>query len=331
MKKILFLFSAILLMSFGEKAAKDYVTFTADIANRNGDAIYILNGQALVKKMQVNKDGIFTDTLKVKDGFYTFYDGVEYSNLYLKNGYDLKMKMDAKNFDGSMSYTGTGADENNYLAQSIRDDAAEGNDVMAMQPEEVLKYIEAKKQKENAKLAAQKFDPAFVEGKKKMMDAELGQMEAYFKQKMANGKMNNTMSPPFEYENHKGGKTKLSDLKGKYVYVDNWATWCGPCRAEIPSLQKVEEKYHGKNIEFVSISIDVKKDYEKWRKFVTDKNLGGIQLIADKDWTSDFIKAYGITSIPRFILIGPDGKIVDADAKRPSDPGLQTQLDALLK
>src|SRR5690606_13575941 len=147
----------------------------------------------------------------------------------------------------------------------------------------------------------------------------------------ANAKLNGTLSPGFEYENHKGGKTKLSDFKGKYVYIDNWATWCGPCRAEIPHLKKVEEKFHAKNIEFVSISVDVKKDYEKWKKFVAEKNLGGVQLIADKDWKSDFILAYNINSIPRFLLIGPDGTIIDSNARRPSDPALAAQLETLLK
>ncbi|MNR08156.1 Thiol:disulfide interchange protein TlpA [compost metagenome] len=138
-------------------------------------------------------------------------------------------------------------------------------------------------------------------------------------------------SPDFDYENFKGGKTKLSELKGKYVYIDLWATWCAPCRAEIPYLQKIEEKYHGKNIEFVSVSIDKAKDNEKWKKFVTDKQLGGTQLFADKDWESEFVTSYGVTGIPRFILIDPKGNIVTPDAERPSSPELQTQLDALLK
>ena len=129
-------------------------------------------------------------------------------------------------------------------------------------------------------------------------------------------------SPDFDYENHKGGKTSLSSLKGKYIYIDVWATWCGPCHREIPALQKLEEDYKGKNIHFVSISIDAKKDYEKWKKMVTDKQLGGIQLIADNDWNSKFATEYAIVSIPRFILIDPDGKIVNADAPRPSDPAL---------
>ncbi|MGJ8665861.1 MAG: TlpA family protein disulfide reductase [Patiriisocius sp.] len=137
-------------------------------------------------------------------------------------------------------------------------------------------------------------------------------------------------SPTFKYENHKGGETALADLKGKYTYIDVWATWCGPCIGEIPSLKQVEKDNHDKNIEFVSISIDRKADYEKWRKMVTEKELGGIQLMADNDWKSAFVTDYAITGIPRFILVDPDGNIVSADAPRPSDPQLRKMLDKLI-
>ncbi|QDO95516.1 TlpA family protein disulfide reductase [Formosa sediminum] len=131
------------------------------------------------------------------------------------------------------------------------------------------------------------------------------------------------VSPIFtDYENHAGGTTSLSDFKGKYVYIDVWATWCAPCIAEIPSLKKIEKQYHNKNIEFVSISIDAEKARESWRKMVERKELGGVQLIADNDWKSEFIKSYQIKGIPRFILIDPKGNIVDANAPRPSDPKL---------
>ncbi|MBA5792953.1 TlpA family protein disulfide reductase [Flavobacterium sp. xlx-214] len=129
-------------------------------------------------------------------------------------------------------------------------------------------------------------------------------------------------SPKFNYENHKGGTTSLDDLKGKYVYVDVWATWCGPCVAEIPFMKEVEKKYHGKSIEFVSISIDEKKDHDKWKKFVTDKQMGGIQLYADNAFKSKFVTDYAIDGIPRFILIDPNGNIVSGDAPRPSDEKL---------
>src|SRR5690625_7878965 len=63
-------------------------------------------------------------------------------------------------------------------------------------------------------------------------------------------------SPEFDYENYNGGKTSLESLRGKYVYIDVWATWCGPCLREIPYLKEVEKDYRNKNIEFVAISID---------------------------------------------------------------------------
>ena len=136
-------------------------------------------------------------------------------------------------------------------------------------------------------------------------------------------------SPSFDYENHAGGKTKLEDLKGKYVYIDVWATWCGPCLREIPSLKEVEEEYHDKNIEFVSISIDDQDDHQKWIDMVTDKELGGVQLMADNAWQSDFVQDYKISGIPRFILVDPEGNIVSADAPRPSNEKLKEKFTDL--
>lgn len=136
-------------------------------------------------------------------------------------------------------------------------------------------------------------------------------------------------SPTFNYENFKGGKTALEDLKGKYVYIDVWATWCGPCIAEIPSLKKLEHDYEGKNIEFVSISVDDKNAYNTWRKMVTNKELGGSQLMADDNFESKFVQDYAIDAIPRFILLDPNGNIVSADAQRPSNENITEQFTAL--
>ena len=140
----------------------------------------------------------------------------------------------------------------------------------------------------------------------------------------------NANAPDFSYANTNGELVTLKSMKGNFVYIDLWATWCGPCIAEIPALKKVESNYHGKNIKFVSISIDVARDKDKWLKFVSDNQLGGVQLMADNDWNSDFVKKFGVNSIPRFILIGPDGKVIDNNAKRPSNPLLQTELDKLM-
>ncbi len=139
-----------------------------------------------------------------------------------------------------------------------------------------------------------------------------------------------SVSPIFEnYEKNGGGTVSLADLKGKYVYIDIWATWCAPCIAEVPALQKLEHDFKGRNIAFVSISVDTKNDYGKWNAMVKEKQLSGIQLYATDSFDSDFISAYGISSIPRFILIGPEGEIVDANAKRPSDPDIKSFLESL--
>ena len=138
------------------------------------------------------------------------------------------------------------------------------------------------------------------------------------------------VSPKFsDYENNSGGTTSLEDLKGKYIYIDVWATWCGPCIAEIPSLKKVEEEFHDKNIQFLSISIDDEKDHDKWKKMIVDRELGGMQLMADNNWNSKFITEYMIKGIPRFILLDKDLNIISANAPRPSDEKLVTILNDL--
>lgn len=137
-------------------------------------------------------------------------------------------------------------------------------------------------------------------------------------------------APDFTYTTVNGKKVSLKSLRGKYIYIDVWATWCVPCKKEIPFLMEVEKKYEGRNIQFISLSVDVPKDKEKWRKYVLENHLEGLQLITENGFDSDFIKKFNIASIPRFILIDPAGKIIAADAKRPSDPALQKQLDGLI-
>lgn len=142
--------------------------------------------------------------------------------------------------------------------------------------------------------------------------------------------MKDAPAPDFVYRDIDGKSVSLRQLRGKYVYIDVWATWCGPCKMEIPHLAKLEEAYAGKNIHFVSLSVDKQKDKGAWEKYVRTHQLKGIQLMADKDFQSDFIKKFNITYIPRFILIDPEGRIVQANASRPSDPGLRSRLDGLL-
>ncbi len=336
MKKI-FLIAIVLMGSFGGFAQKkNYLNFQGEIANKFGDVISFFDAKnKLVKTIQVDKNGVFKDTMNVAAGRYALSDGNEYTIVYLKNGFDLKMKLDAKTFDESIVYTGKGAIENNFLAQNtLLEKKADIESLLLANEADFFREMDKKKADDLKPLEDKKLDPVFVGFQKQTIDETYNEIVQYYKKNhdalLAKNKLNNTVSPSFDYENHKGGKTKLEDFKGKYVYIDVWATWCGPCRAEIPSLKKTEERYHDKNIVFVSISIDVDKDHDKWKNFVSEKQLGGVQLFADKNWYSDFMTSYGVTSIPRFILIDPSGKVVKGNAPRPSSPQLKEELDKLL-
>lgn len=132
----------------------------------------------------------------------------------------------------------------------------------------------------------------------------------------------------FTYPDVNGKNVSLSDFKGKVVLVDVWATWCSPCRGEIPHLKKLERDMHGKDVVFLGVSVDEAKDKQKWLDFIDQEKLGGIQLHAS-GW-SKITKDYKIKGIPRFMLFDKNGNIVSADAPRPSSSELKKMIETEL-
>jgi thiol-disulfide isomerase/thioredoxin len=130
----------------------------------------------------------------------------------------------------------------------------------------------------------------------------------------------------FTYPDKDGSEFSLASFKGNLIYVDVWATWCGPCKAEIPSLQQLEADYHDKDITFMSVSVD--EDKEAWEKMIAEKELGGVQLWAN-GW-SQITKDYAIFGIPRFMLFDAKGNVISTDAPRPSSEDIRELLDANL-
>jgi thiol-disulfide isomerase/thioredoxin len=327
MKKLL-----VLLLASAGALAQGTAKFSAEIKNPHGDTLTI-NSQKNKTILTATKPGKFSGTVDVAEaGFYELNDGQEYAMLYFKEGFDLKMTMDASQFDETIKFSGKGSKENNLLAQRMLSNENLQNAFETISnTDEATKKIDASYTKLSALLEDKDIDPEFKKTVANVLAEDKAQMGEVAKMTIEANKMKGKPSPKFDYENYKGGTTSLDSFKGKYVYIDVWATWCGPCRGEIPYLKEIEEKYHSKNIEFVSISIDEVKNHDKWKKFVETQQLGGVQLMAENAWKSSFTQAYGINSIPRFILIDPKGNVVDANAKRPSDPALQEQLDTLLK
>lgn len=159
--------------------------------------------------------------------------------------------------------------------------------------------------------------------------AKLCQLDRVYKQyeKVAAGQP----CPDFRLKDIDGKEVKLADLAGKYVYIDLWATWCGPCKGEMPALALLEEQFEGRGIEFVSISVDRNRDIELWKKTVADMKLEGIQLHLGENW--DWLKNFmpvGM-SVPRFILLDKEGKIINANMSRPSDKATAQKLEELTK
>jgi len=341
MKKIFFMLLVFVCSykNFGQ--VKEYATFEANIANIDGP-VYLSIRDKVVKKLVKNTNGIYKDTMKVEPGIYKLFDGKQSISISLNNKSNLKLKMDANNVDQTIVFSGIGSDVNNYVAQStIAAKKIDFKKILASDEITLNKKLDELKQSDIEILDKYIVNPEANAAMKKSIEAKYTKMAELFKKagisnkerELKNAelnKMNGAVSPGFNYLNFKGSKTKLESFKGKYVYIDIWATWCGPCMREIPFLQTLEEKYHDKNIAFVSISIDKQTDFKKWESVVKEKNLGGVQLFADNDWNSDFAKSFNVTSIPRFILIDPNGKVVKAVAERPSNPELIKVLDDLL-
>jgi thiol-disulfide isomerase/thioredoxin len=107
----------------------------------------------------------------------------------------------------------------------------------------------------------------------------------------------------------------LKNFKGRYVLIDIWATWCGPCRVQSPNFERLAEQYTGPNIAFVALSVDDNK--WAWQNEASERSFRVLQLhSSDKNLLR---KAYGIEYIPRFIFIDPDGKIINAQMPEPGD------------
>ncbi len=139
------------------------------------------------------------------------------------------------------------------------------------------------------------------------------------------GKGTEVQSNDFKYQDITGKMVALEDLKGKYVYIDVWATWCGPCCAELPHLKTLEEQFRDNNIYFVSISVDANK--AAWVNKVQKDQLGGIQLHGGAK--AQIMQDYKIHGIPRFILLDREGKVIEKNMTRPSDPETAKMLKSL--
>ena len=128
-----------------------------------------------------------------------------------------------------------------------------------------------------------------------------------------------------------GSKVQLKDIaRGKFTYIDVWATWCGPCKKEIPHMAKLVEQFKGNDqVQFISISVD--ENVEAWKKMIAADQPQWPQYNIHGAVNKQFSTDWGITGIPRFIMIDKDGNIFSADASRPSDEKTAQTIEEQIK
>lgn len=107
----------------------------------------------------------------------------------------------------------------------------------------------------------------------------------------------------------------LTSLRGKYLLIDFWASWCGPCRAENPNLVKVFNKFKDRNFHILGVSLDRPGQKEKWMKAIHDDHLAWTQVSDLQFWDNEVAKQYGIKAIPQNLLLDPEGKIIAKNLK----------------
>jgi len=257
----------------------------------------------------------------------SFSQGIESTEMYLQSGDAITLTIDTEQFDETISYEGSG--ESSYYAwQYLTQENSKYPNFSMSSDSEVDSLFSAYfapflNKAASFKVTNLPFYTSIVDGIEDHKEYVMSRRAA-----LAALPQPGEAAIDFTYPDKDGGDVSLSDFVGSVVYIDVWATWCGPCRAEMPFLHELESEYSDKNVTFIGVSLDEEKNRQAWLDMMVDKDMKGVQLFAD-GW-SQITKDYAINGIPRFMLFDTEGNVASLDASRPSSDDIRPALDALL-
>ena len=272
------------------------------------------------------------DTMKILENkfyqIYSFLDGKqgELGELVISPNSEITLFIDEKELFESIDYSGNFKLSNNFLAYSKKYQNLLSEMVRnGIKQEELEILIHEKGELINKKGISLNV----VDSLSSYVKLKFDEFSDILKQKnikyLYKTSIVNKIGNNFFFKDIKNNVKTLKDFKGKYVYIDVWATWCKPCKVEHTFLKQLEEHFSYNNeLQIISISTD--REYDKWEKYITKNSIKGVQLYSGSN--SDFVKFYDIGALPRFIFLDKEGKVISPDEIRPSNSKTLEKLEA---
>jgi thiol-disulfide isomerase/thioredoxin len=293
------------------------------------------NGWKIISSLKFRNGNLESDTLEgIEEKIYPIYiftngKQSELGKIDLSPNYWASIQLDASNPHASIRYAGHRSNSNNFMAFISLQQVELSKKIDDQITQASLELLIQEKRERIVKEAAKyKVTEGLLNSKLSDYDSfceTLLQKNEKFQYKNA---LTGTLGNQFTFQDRNGTKVKLDKFLGKYLYIDIWATWCKPCREELPHLEVLKEHFKDQDaLEIIAVSMD--KDIQKWSKLVADKNMQGMQLHTLPD--SDFVKFYDIGALPRYILLDKNGNVINPSEMRPSEAGIIQKLEAAIK
>ncbi len=302
------------------------VKISGVVTNPVGDTVSFLSRDTSFITILDTVTGMFEIEFEIDSTMYlSLKQGSETTRMFVSQGNKIQLTLNTTEFDESIKYTGSEACS--YLAWSyLFGEENEWPKFFDLSDEEIDSVITKYFNPYKEKLATfEESNPKFFQSQNEEIDRTIDYIVST-REALAKLPKQGEDSIDFTFQDREGNDVSLSDFVGSVVLVDVWATWCGPCVAEIPFLKQVEEDYRDENITFLGVSVD--NDTLAWKTMMDEKEMHGVQIISG-GWSTQFMDDYAINSIPRFMLFDASGKVFDLTAPRPSSDEIRPMLDHL--